>query len=339
MSNQQQDEVSPDHFVDSLLGYMKTAALKAALGLDLFSAIAQTDGSVEAVAGRVGAEPRGIRILCDFLVVHRFLAKDGQGYRLLPSTAAFLTCSSPAWLGGIVEFLAAPEFMRLWLDDPVSYVRNGGSVGLANTAPDNPIWVTFAKAMIPFMAGPAEALAVEVQGWTPPVRRAADISAGHGLYGIAVGKAVPGAEITAVDWAPVLQVAQANAAAAGLGERYHLQPGSAFEVEWGSGFDLIMLPSFLHHFDREGCIALLAKARRSLAPGGRAVVAEFVVNEDRVSPPFPAMFAFVMLGSTPAGDAYTARELEEMGRAAGFAGASFRPLHPTPHTFVTYEQA
>ena len=30
-----------------------------------------------------------------------------------------------------------------------------------------------------------------------------------------------------------------------------------------------------------------------------------------------------MLGSTPSGDAYTERQLEEMGRAAGFVRASF----------------
>ena len=180
-----------------------------------------------------------------------------------------------------MDFLAAPEFMRLWLDDPVSYVRNGGSVGLANTAPDNPLWVTFAKAMVPFMTAPADALAAEVRGWNPPVRRVADISAGHGLYGIAIGKAVPDAEIIAVDWAPVLKVAEANAAAAGLVGRYRLRPGSAFDVDWGSDLDLVMLPSFLHHFDRDGCVALLAKARQSLSERGRVVAVEYVVNEDR----------------------------------------------------------
>jgi hypothetical protein len=339
MNDQREDAISPDHFVDGVLGYLKTAALKGAVALDLFSAIAETDGTAESIAARVQASPRGVRILCDFLTVHGFLRKEGQHYRLAPSTATFLTRSSPAWLGSVVDFLAAPEFMRLWLDDPVSYVRNGGSVGLANTAPDNPLWVTFARAMVPFMAAPAEALAAEVRGWSPPVRRVADISAGHGLYGIAIGKAVPGAEIIAVDWAPVLKLAEANAAAAGLGGRYRLRPGSTFDVDWGSDFDLIMLPSFLHHFDRDACVALLAKARHSLAEKGRVVVAEYVVNEDRISPPFPAMFAFIMLGSTPSGDAYTERQLEEMGRAAGFTHASFRPLPPTPHTFVTYDRS
>ena len=154
--------ISPDDFVDGVLGYLKTAALKGALDLDLFSAIPETDGTAEAIAARVQASPRGVRILCDFLTVHGFLRKEGQHYRLAPSTATFLTRSSPAWLGSVVDFFAAPEFLRLWLDDPASYVRNGGSVGLANTAPDNPLWVTFAKAMVPFMAAPADAVAAEV---------------------------------------------------------------------------------------------------------------------------------------------------------------------------------
>jgi hypothetical protein len=64
---------------------------------------------------------------------------------------------------------------------------------------------------------------------------------------------------------------------------------------------------------------------------------EFVPNEDRVSPPFPAMFAFMMLGSTPSGDAYTAREFEQMGRAAGFERVRVDPLPPTPQSLVTFE--
>jgi hypothetical protein len=337
MNDSTEDAVSPDRFVDGLLGYMNTAALKGALDLDLFSTISETDGTPEAIAARVQASPRGVRILCDFLTVNGFLRKEGRHYRLTPSTSTFLTRSSPAWMGSVAKFLAAPEFIRLWLDDPVCYVRNGGSVGLANTAPDNPIWVTFAKAMIPFMTAPANALAEEVRGWNPPVRRVVDVSAGHGLYGIAIGKAVPGAEIIAVDWAPVLKVAEANAAAAGLMDRYRLRSGSAFDIDWGADVDLVMLPSFLHHFDREGCVALLAKARRTLTERGRVVVVEFVVNEDRISPPYPAKFAFIMLGSTPGGDAYTERELEEMGHEAGFARTSLRGLPATPHTFITFD--
>ena len=334
-----QEDVSPELFLDAVLGFEKTAAIKAALALDLFSAIAATDGTPEAIGTRVEAATRGVRVLCDYLTVNGFLEKVGTRYRLTPSTAMFLTKSSPAWLGSVVDFLAAPEMIALWLDDPVSYVRNGGSVGLANLAPDHPLWVTFAKAMVPFMAPVAGALALEVGSWQRPVRRVLDVAAGHGLFGIEIGKVAPAAAITALDWAPVLEVAKANAAKAGLTDRYHVKPGSAFDVDWGSDFDLVLLTNFLHHFDREACITLLAKARGSLHPQGRVVAVEFVPNEDRVSPSFPAVFAFQMLGSTPRGDAYTASELTEIGQAACFGRVDVRSAPPTPQSFITFERA
>ena len=65
---------------------------------------------------------------------------------------------------------------------------------------------------------------------------------------------------------------------------------------------------------------------------------EFLLNEDRVSPRLSAMFAFQMLGSTPQGEAYTAREFEHMGRAAGFASMITNPLPPSPQSLLLFEQ-
>jgi hypothetical protein len=61
---------------------------------------------------------------------------------------------------------------------------------------------------------------------------------------------------------------------------------------------------------------------------------EFVPNEDRVTPPIPAVFAYMMLGSTPSADAYTASEFENMGRQAGFTRTMFKTAEPTPQTLV-----
>ena len=99
----------------------------------------------------------------------------------------------------------------------------------------------------------------------------------------------------------------------------------------------MLLTNFLHHFDGETCVALLERARASLAHGGRVLAVEMVPNPDRVSPPFPAMFAFMMLAATPRGDAYTAQEYIEMGHAAGFARTSIAGLPPTPQSLITFE--
>jgi 2-polyprenyl-3-methyl-5-hydroxy-6-metoxy-1,4-benzoquinol methylase len=331
-------DITPDHFINSVLGYQKTAALKAALDLDLFTVISQTGGDLERIAAKTGASARGARMLCDYLTVQGFLEKEESRYRLTAATQTFLTTTSPAWIGSIINFMASPEMTSLWLDDPVEFVKKGGSTGLANIASDNPVWVKFAEAMVPFIRPVAAALAEMVGGGSRPPRRVLDIAAGHGIFGISVAQAVPQAEVTAIDWRAVLAVAQKNAQAASIAKRYRTVPGSAFEVDWGEGFDLVLLTNFLHHFDQKTCIGLLERARKSLNANGQVIAAEFVPNEDRVSPPFPAMFAFMMLGSTPQGDAYTARELEDMGRRAGFQKISVEPVPPTPQSLVTFAQ-
>lgn len=329
-------DLSPDLFINAALGYQRTAAIKAAVALDLFTVLGQVDGVLEEAAARTRASARGLRILCDYLTVNGFLVKEGARYGLTPSTGAFLSRGSPAYMGGVVDFLAAPEMMSLWLEDPVAYVREGGSVGLANVAPNNPLWLTFARAMVPFMAHSAQAIAEQVHAGPRPPRRVLDVAAGHGIFGIEIAKKVPSAQVVALDWESVLAVAQENAQAAGVAERYQRLSGSAFEVDWGTDYDLVLLTNFLHHFDRETCVELLRKARGSLAPGGQVLALEFVPNEDRVSPPFPAMFSFMMLGSTPKGDAYTAREYTEMGRSAGFSDVTVRALQPSPQSLITF---
>ena len=161
-----------------------------------------------------------------------------------------------------------------------------------------------------------------------------DIAAGYGLFGITTAQQNPNAEITALDWPNVLEVAKENAERAGVTGRYHLLAGSAFEVDYGSGYDLVLITNFLHHFDRQTCEMFMKKVRESLAEGGRAVTLDFVPNEDRVSPPEAAKFSLVMLGSTPQGDAYTFAELEGMFANAGFSRSELHALPPSINQVV-----
>jgi ubiquinone/menaquinone biosynthesis C-methylase UbiE len=161
-----------------------------------------------------------------------------------------------------------------------------------------------------------------------------DIAASHGLYGITLAQQSPHIEVVAVDWAPVLEVAQENAQKFGVIDRYRLLPGSAFDVDFGDGFDLVLLTNFLHHFDVKTNERLLEKIYAAMNDGARAVTLEFVPNEDRVTPPAAASFAMTMLASTPAGDAYTFPEFEKMFANAGFKRSEFHPLPPTMQQVV-----
>ena len=331
------NQPTPELFVDTVFAYQKTAAIKAAIGVGLFTAIGNDAKTIEAIAKETGSSPKGIRILCDYLTIQGFLKKLGDRYESTAATQVFLDANSPTYMGGVAEFMASPEIMRSFLEDPTSYVRNGGAIGSSTLDPNHPSWVTFAKAMVPFMAPLAQAVAEQLANCSPLPRKVLDIAAGHGMFGIAIGKAIPQAEIVGVDWEPVLAVAKENAKKAGIDSRYRTIGGNAFEVNFGSDFDLVLLPNFLHHFDDKTCVGLLKKVKQSLNANGKVLAIEFVPNEDRISPYMPACFAFVMLAHTPNGDAYTAAELNRMAVAAGFKGATTRPLANSPESLVSFE--
>ena len=327
----QTNQPSPELIFDTLNAYQRTAALRGAIELDLFTAIGEGAATAADLAGKLKVPQRGARILCDYLVVIGLLTKQGARYGLTPDSAVFLDRRSPACVASAMTFLNSPE-LTSYFRDIAAVVRKGGAVLNAEgtMAADDPIWVEFARAMAPMMAMPAEFIADLVGAGSGKVL---DIAAGHGLFGIAIARRNPNARIVALDWPAVLEVATENARRAGVADRHTTIPGSAFDADYGSGYDVVLLTNFLHHFDPPTCEKLIRKVHAALNPGGTAVTLEFVPNEDRVSPPAAAAFSLMMLGSTTAGDAYTFSELDRMFRNAGFSGSQAHAL-PGPEKVI-----
>lgn len=311
-------------------------ALKGAIDLEIFTHIANGATTPAAIAARCSASERGVRILCDFLTVIKFLTKTDGRYGLTEDSALFLNKQSPAYMGSIADFMVNEENLAGYRD-MAAVVRKGGTLdGAGSMEPDNDIWVNFARSMAPMAAMSAQLMAAIVSQPGKKLK-VLDIAAGHGMFGISVARTNPAAEIVAVDWKKVLDVALENASRAGIQDRYRTIPGSAFEVDLGTGYDLVLLPNFLHHFDAPTDISLLKKIRAAMNPGGRVAALEFVPNEDRVSPPISASFSIIMLARTQNGDAYTFRELEQMFRAAGFGESRIQNLDPSPQQLILTE--
>ncbi len=331
-SSPQTQAPSPGIVFDTLQAYQRSVALRGGIDLDLFTAIAEGNTSLSAIAKRIKASEKGTRVLCDYLTMIGFLVKQGGEYTLTPDSAAFLNRHSPSYMGTMANFLMSPNVAGM-LDDITAVIRHGGALPSDHGAlePENPMWVEFARSMAPMMQMPAGLIAKMFAGSNP--MKVLDISAGHGVYGIAFAKHNPGAKVVGLDWANVLEVAKENASKAGVADRYSTIAGSAFEVDFGTGYDIVLIPNFLHHFDPATNEKVLRKVHAALAPPGIAVTPEFIPNDDRISPPRDAMFSMQMLG-TPAGDAYTYSELEKMFRNAGFTRSEMRELTPFPQRLV-----
>jgi len=319
-----QQEPTPERFINAIHGYEQTEAMKAAIELGIFTAIAEGNITAAMIAKRCEAAERGVRILCDFLAVHGFLTKEGLQYTLAPDSALFLNRHSPAYIGGVIEFLLIPRVREAHARLTEAVRWGGTALGAGTLEPENPDWVKFAQAMMPLMYVPAGIMSAELRKGSE-VHKVLDIAASHGIFGISVAKENPSAHIYASDWKNVLELAKKNAQAMGVADRYHLLPGSAFETDWGSGYDLALIPNFLHHFDPPTCTTFMRKVHAALKLGGRAAIVEVIPNPDRVTPPFAAAFSMMMLATTPAGDAYTFAELESISRDAGFERVELAP--------------
>ena len=334
----EESPISPESIFSILNGHQRTATLKAAIEVDLFSGIHKGFHVPAGLATYCQTSERGIRMLADGVTMLGLLQKNADGYQLTPESEAFLVRSSPTYVGGVVEFmLAAPlydGFRHL-----TEAVRKGGTAldQEGTTAEEHPEWVTFARAMIPMMMPAAKWIAEYLVSSGVSVNKILDIAAGHGIFGIEIAKRFPQSKVVAVDWLQVLDVAQKGAEIAGIDDRYETIAGNAFSVEYGNGYDVILLTNFLHHFDPATCEGLMRKIHSALNTHGQVITLEFVPNEDRVSPA-SADFALVMLATTPAGDAYTFNELKTMFNNSGFGQSK---LHEIPnskeHVIVTYK--
>lgn len=327
--------VSPLLFFNTVNAYQQSAAIKAAIDLDLFTAIAEGRESTQEIAERCNASERGTRILCDYLTVLGFLSKQDNRYSLTQDSAFFLDRKSPAYIGEVTQFLLSPMLAEGFKDLAAAVRKGGTAVSDEGTvSAENPIWVQFARAMAGLQTMPAQLLARFIGGDSSKKIKVLDIAAGHGLFGITLAQQNPQAEITALDWANVLEVAKENATNAGVIDRYRLLEGSAFDVDFGGDYDIVLITNFLHHFDPPTCEKFLKKVHDSLAEGGRAVTLEFVPDDDRISPPETAKFSLIMLASTPSGDAYTFAELEAMFARAGFSQSELHELPPSINQVV-----
>lgn len=330
---------NPERIFNTMIAFQETEALKAAIELDIFTAIAEGANTAATLAARTNAAERGVRILCDFMAVRGFLTKEAGRYALTQESAIFLNRRSPACLTTMIDFIASP-WSRMNFATLTEAVRKGGTANQTgdHTKPHEDVWVNFARSMAPLTVPNAEFIAGLTGAAEGKPCKVLDIAVGHGMFGITVAKRNPNARIVAVDWPAVLEVAKENAGKFGVADRYTTRPGSAFEVEFGDGYDFVLLTNIFHHFDIPTCEKLMRRVHAALKPSGKAITLEFVPNEDRITPPMAAAFSLVMLAGTDAGDAYTFSQYEKMFANAGFVRTTLHPVPDMPQQVLVSEK-
>src|SRR2546428_825331 len=190
--------LGPSAVFQGLAACQETEALRAAIEIDLFTALGAGAATAKEIAARCNASERGVRTLADYLVVNGFLGKDGGRYALAPVAAMFLDRSSPGCIASAIHFMASPHVMRGFAQLTTTVRTGRAAIGDEGLAPDHPMWVEFARSMAPLARLMAELLAGLLDAAAGRPWKGLDIAAGHGLFGITLARDNPKAQIGAV---------------------------------------------------------------------------------------------------------------------------------------------
>ncbi len=310
-----------DELMNIMRNFQESRVLLAAVELDLFTAVGE-GGSADEVAARLKTHPRATEMLLNALVAVGALTKSGGVFRNTPETARYLVAGSPE--NQRPALMHTVHVWKAWTT-LTDCVRAGTAVLPPGVEARDKQWTqAFIAAMHrnAMSAAPALVEAVGAAG----VRRLLDIGGGSGAYSIAFAQANPELRAEVLDLAAVVPIAQKHIAEAGLGERVTTRVGDLLTDEFGENYDLILLSAICHMLSPEENQDLLRRCRRALAPGGRIVIRDFVLDPDKTSPKAAALFALNMLVNTRAGSTYNEAEYRAWLDAAGFDGvARLRP--------------
>ena len=306
------------HTADSILkaarGFMVSRVLLSGAELDIFNLVAEEPLTAGQIASVKKADLRAVTILLDALSALGFLVKKEGRYRTEPSAAPLLTSGAPESVLPMVLHMGA--VWRNWsqITDIVLGKVRAGMRKDGVLAGDN------VQAFIGAMHVVASKMAPKVVDAVDPgpARHLIDVGGGSGTYTLAFLSAVPDMKATLFDLPAVIDIARERIQAAGVAHRVNLVPGDFYQDEFPGGHDLAILSAIIHQNSPDQNKALFGKIYRCLGAGGRIVVRDHVMSEDRTEPLEGAMFAVNMMAGTAGGNTYTFDEIKAGLAAAGF---------------------
>lgn len=309
----------PDRLDQMIRGYMPSRCLLTALELDVFTAVG--DGAnAEQIGTRIHANARAAGMLLNALVALGLLSKSGDDYKnTVESARFFVQGSKDNHRNGLLHtaniwhrWSTLTDAVRRGTRVPVDRDKDGN-----DARDDNSAWTHNFITGMQRNAKDRAPLVVKALG-TADIRRILDLGGGSGAYSIAFAKACPDVQCEILDIPEVVPLTAEYVSQAGVSTQVRLRPGDMLQDDFGSGYDIIMLNAICHMFSEEQNRDIFRRATQALAPKGRLVVQDFILNPDKTGPQQAALFSLNMLVNTDAGASYSEVEYTQWMKAAGF---------------------
>jgi (2Fe-2S) ferredoxin/precorrin-6B methylase 2 len=305
--------ILPDDLNETLRGYQESRVLLTAIELDIFTAVSGGAAAAQ-VAQRIATDARATEVLLNALTSMGLLTKENGVFRNTPTTARYLAEGSKdnARLG----LMHIAHIWHRWAT-LTDCVRAGTSVSRQERVERGEEWTQAFIAAMHRIAAERAPLVVEAVG-TEGVERLLDVGGGSAAYSIAFAKANEKLHATVLDLPTVLPIAQGHIKQAGLTARVETRAGDLRHDRLGTGFNLVLVSAICHMLSPAENQDLVRRCFGALAPQGRLVIQDFILESDKAAPKHAALFALNMLVGTEAGSTYSGEEYTTWMQAAGF---------------------
>ena len=314
VNSARKDIILGNQITELALAFQGSRILLSAIELDLFTAMGDVERSGGEVAMTLGTESRATDRLLNALCTLGIVKKKKGRFSNTPLTLRFLVKGKPEYMAGLMHYV------HLWdsWNTLTQAVREGISVVARpiNERSDN--WLrSFIAAMHERARRHAPSVVAMID--LSRVSRILDVGGGSSAYAMAFIRAKGDLRATVFDLPNVIPITQKYIAEEGLSDKVETVVGDYHTDDLGKGFDLLFLSAIIHINSPEQNQTLIDKACRALNPGGKLIVQDFIMDEDRTTPAFGALFALNMLVGTEAGDTYTEREVRTWMEGAGLS--------------------
>jgi ubiquinone/menaquinone biosynthesis C-methylase UbiE len=314
------DLPSPRPILNAAYAFAVTRALSTAIELDIFTKIATGLVTLDALNRDTGCSRSGLSILLHALTALEFLAEDGGSYSLPPVSGAYLTKTSPHYIGGYVSVTTAHAW-PVWAQLS-TVVRTGKPYReIQGEQPDGEFFCELVPALHVLTSAAARAAAAALGNGNPGrPSEVLDVAAGSAVWSLAIARQNREARVTVIDLPDVLErVTEKYVEREGNSARFTFRPGNLRTMDLGEGlFDLVILGHICHGEGAERSRSLIRRAYRALRPGGQILIAELLPDDDRHGPLLPLLFGLHMLVLTDGGGTFTLAEFRSWLSEAGF---------------------
>jgi predicted O-methyltransferase YrrM len=240
------------------------------------------------------------------------LEKNGEAYANTPMAATFLSKNSSRYVGFMI--MHHHHLVESWsrLDESV---KTGRAVKNLRPANDEKQLESFLMGMFNNAMATAPSLVptIDISGR----KHLLDLGGGPGTYAIHFCKNNPGLMATIFDRPTTRPFAEKTVARFNLRDSIDFKGGNFLEDPIPGSYDVLWLSHILHGDSPADCDRTIQKAASTLEPGGTIIIHDFILNNTRDSPLFPALFSLNMLVRTEGGQAYSEAEIMTMLKKAG----------------------